>query len=115
MSTNQQCMGYKTVDARSPWELWSISMPVPRDRVVIDLATMHYVIVIAQLTGIYGSKPTESEGAARGQGCFTLPGNWAIQVLYYIPSDWSTCSVARAKPSIATAAVLQASKQIESP
>ena len=23
--------------------------------------------------GIYGSKPTESEGAARGQGLFTLP------------------------------------------
>ena len=33
----------------------------------------YYVIVIAQLTGIYGSKPTESEGVARGQGWFTSP------------------------------------------
>ena len=32
-----------------------------------------HVIVIAQLTGIYGSKPTESEGVARGQGWFTSP------------------------------------------
>ena len=31
------------------------------------------VIVIAHLIGIYGSKPTESEGAARGQGRFTSP------------------------------------------
>ena len=31
------------------------------------------VIVIARVPGIYGSKRTESEGEARGQGLFTLP------------------------------------------
>ena len=31
------------------------------------------VIVIARVPGIYGSKRTESEGAARGQGLFMLP------------------------------------------
>ena len=32
----------------------------------------YYVIVKAQLPGIYGSKLTESEGIARGRGWFTL-------------------------------------------
>ena len=32
-----------------------------------------FVIVIARVPGIYGSKRTESEGEARGQGLFTLP------------------------------------------
>ena len=32
-----------------------------------------YVIVIAREPGIYGSKLTESEGVAGGQGRFTLP------------------------------------------
>ena len=35
--------------------------------------TVVYVIVIAREPGIYGSKPTVSEGVARGQGWFTLP------------------------------------------
>ena len=35
--------------------------------------SIKYVIVIAREPGIYGSKPTESEGVARGQGRFTLP------------------------------------------
>ena len=30
-----------------------------------------FVIVIAQVPGIYGSKQTESEGVARGRGLFT--------------------------------------------
>ena len=34
---------------------------------------IRYVIVIAWVPGIYGSKRTESEGEARGQGLFTLP------------------------------------------
>ena len=39
-----------------------------------SLFTIRYlVIVIAQVSGIYGSKRTESEGAARGQGLFTSP------------------------------------------
>ena len=41
-------------------------------------------------TGIHGSKLPESEGAARGQGMFTLlyiPGNRAITIIYRT-SDW---------------------------
>ena len=34
-----------------------------------------YVIVIAQVPGIYGSKQTESEGIAQGQGLFTTAIN----------------------------------------
>ena len=34
-------------------------------------ALPNYVIVIAQVPGIYGSKQTESEGVARGRGLFT--------------------------------------------
>ena len=41
-----------------------------------------YVIVIAQVPGIYGSKQTESQGVAPGQGLFTT----AINPLY-IPPD----------------------------
>ena len=35
--------------------------------------TFLYIIVIAQVSGIYSSKRTESEGAARRQGLFVLP------------------------------------------
>ena len=38
-------------------------------------------------TGIYGSKPPESDGAAQGQELFTLPGNRAITIIYPT-SDW---------------------------
>ena len=34
-----------------------------------------YVIVIAQVPGIYGSEQTESEGVARGRGLFTTSIN----------------------------------------
>ena len=35
----------------------------------------NYVIVIAQVPGIYGSKQTESEGVAQGQSLFTTAIN----------------------------------------
>ena len=38
--------------------------------------TVQYVIVIARVPGIYGSKQTESEGEARGLGLFT-------SIIYY--------------------------------
>ena len=44
------------------------------------MACVYYVYMIMCICysystgpGIYGSKPTESEGEARGQGLFTLP------------------------------------------
>ena len=40
-----------------------------------SLSTVVYVIVIAQVPGIYGSKQTESEGVARGRGLFTTAIN----------------------------------------
>ena len=44
-----------------------------------------YVIVIAQVPGIYGSKQTESEGVARGRGLFTTAINpWHLCYNYYI-------------------------------
>ena len=43
------------------------------------------------MPGIYGSKQTESEGLARGQGSFTTAINpWPpVLELLYIPPDWS--------------------------
>ena len=29
-TVNQSAVGYKTVHARSPWELWSMTTPLPR-------------------------------------------------------------------------------------
>ena len=34
---------------------------------------VHVCYSYSTVEGIYGSKPTESKGAARGQGWFTLP------------------------------------------
>ena len=45
---------------------------------VVSAVLYNLVIVKARVPGIYGSKLTESEGVARGQGQFTLtqiPGN----------------------------------------
>ena len=39
------------------------------------------VIVIAEVPGIYGSKQTESEGVAQGQGLFTTAINLWSPVL----------------------------------
>ena len=41
--------------------------------------------------GIYGSKRTESEGEARGQGLFTAINPWqpVLYLLLYDPPDWS--------------------------
>ena len=39
----------------------------------LSIIAILYVIVIARVPEIYGSKRTESEGEARGQGLFTLP------------------------------------------
>ena len=40
-----------------------------------SLIDFEYVIVIAQVAGIYGSKQTESKGVARGRGLFTTAIN----------------------------------------
>ena len=54
--------------------------------------TLGYVIVNAQLPGIYGSKPTESEGVIpRTRLVYVAINPWqlCINYYYYIPSDWS--------------------------
>ena len=57
-------------------------------RIYFTNIIMVFVIVIAQVPGIYGSKQTESGGVARGRGLFTTAINPWPPVLY-IPPDWS--------------------------
>ena len=55
--------------------LWPQVVIIPFTQIqgtISDLSWLSFLIVIARIPGIYGSKRTESEDGAKGQGLFTL-------------------------------------------